>query len=170
LGVRLAEALGFWSCQNRSMMNRFTPSDHDWTERFRVWVWSPPGGRLFGLLDMRQRGYSNAALEVYPGGFTVRPNRLEQAMYGWREANYTWPVVVVETLRPLGTCGPLFEISGRLARCSVLLQRERLLRALERAELTIVQTTRWGREAPHPVPRERLGVHATEVPDSIIGD
>ena len=131
------------------------PPEHVWTEAFKAWVWSPPGARRLGQLNVRQRGYANAVLEIHPAGFTVRANRLEQIAYGWRQAEYGGP-------------GLLFDISGDLARCSVRFQRERLLPALERAGLAVVEVRRWGWEAPQQVSRALLGVDAGEVLDSII--
>ena len=153
-----------------------------WLAPFRVWVWSPtPPGRDPGL---RQRGRSNARLEIFAGGFAVWPNRIEQRIFHWDHAAYRWPVVVMEThtrvrwrdLRMsdpglLPSTGLLFDVSGEIARCVMRRREERWVRqALERAGLTVIDVSHPGGEAPHRVPRLQLGPHASAVPASIVGD
>jgi hypothetical protein len=142
--------------------------EHAWTAVFKAWVWSPPRN---SATDLRQRGYSNALLTVYPGGFAIRPNWLERRMFGWQFADYAWPAVVIETHTPLRSAGVLFEISGRLARCAVKhSEHERLSGTLARAGLTVIEVKHRGREAPHQVPRVTLGPRASDVPASIVED
>jgi hypothetical protein len=143
-----------------------TPPEPAWTVPFKAWVWSPP--RSAGTL-IRQRGFANASLTVYPGGFSVRGNWLERRMFGWEQADYLWPTVVIETLTPARVPGLLFDIAGRLARCAVpRYDRDALTQALARADLTVIEVRHSGWEAPHSVPRDVLGTRTAEVPSSII--
>jgi hypothetical protein len=130
----------------------------DWVETFKAWVWEPPFER------MRVRGLSNASLFIRPGRFTVEARQVYRRIGGWEEAEYDWSVVVVETLRPLGSAGLLFEMSRKLARRSVQFQGARLRRALTRAGFVVVEYRHWGWEAPRRVPTDVLGEHARDVP------
>jgi hypothetical protein len=153
-----------------------------WLAPFRVWVWSPkPPGRNPSL---RQRGRSNARLDIFAGGFAVWPNRMEQRLFHWDHAEYTWPVVVMEAhtrvrwrdLRMddpglLSSTGLLFDVSGEIARCVIRRREERWVReALERAGLMVINVSHPGGEAPHRVPHLQLGPYASSVPASIVED
>lgn len=139
-----------------------TVSEDAWIEEFKAWVWEPPYWRL------RVRGLSNATLCVRPGGFTLKPRRLYDRISGWCEITYEWPVVVLETLLPFRSPGLLFEMSGRLARCSVNYEAARLRAALERADLSVIDVKHWGWEAPRPVAEAVLGEHLAEVPAAVV--
>jgi hypothetical protein len=123
-------------------------------------------------------------LDIFAGGFVVWPNRWEQRRFGWTHAEYTWPVVVMEThtrvrwrdLRMddpglLTSQGLLFDVSGELARCVIRRRAVGWVRqALARAGLTVIDVRHPGGEAPHRVPRPRLGPNALAVPASIVDD
>ena len=128
-------------------------------KEFSGWVWKPDSVRI--------RGMSTAQLEVYPGGFTIRPRVLLQRWSDWPVVDYRWPAVVIETLIPLGGPGLLFEMSGRLVKCVVRWNGDRLRQALARAGLTVIEVRRWGWEAPRVVPADALGEHASDVPRAV---
>jgi hypothetical protein len=110
---------------------------------------------------------SNATLLVHPGGLSIS-SRFRVG--GWPEVVYRWPVVVIQTLRPLAV-GPsiLFEMNGELASCTLWwFHGERLRAAVRRAGLRIIGVRRLGWEAPHPVSTYALGEHANEVPSAIV--
>jgi hypothetical protein len=136
-----------------------------WVETFNAWVWRPPS------FSWRIRGISTAALDVYPGGFTVRAVGLERRIFGWGEIEYGWPAVVVETSLPGCDPGLLFEMHGELARCALApWARRRVVAALERGGLTVIPVRRWGWEAPHKVRAGVLGEHVTRVPRVVSAD
>ncbi len=135
---------------------------HEWVETFNVWVWEPPYFRP------RVRGLCNAALYIRPGAFTVEARRFYSYISGWRAVEYRWPAVVVETLRPLGDPGLLFEMSGKLARCQVRRDGARLRQALDSAGFAVIEVRHWGWEKPHPVAASELGGHAGSVPRSVV--
>jgi hypothetical protein len=134
-----------------------------WVETFNVWVWRPPS------FSWRIRGISTARLDVYPGGFTVRPIELERLMFGWDDVEYRWPAVVLETHIPTWDPGLLFELRSELARCGLKhWDRRRALAALERAELTVIEVRRLGWEAPHRVHSDVLGPLVEDVPEVVV--
>jgi len=132
---------------------------NEWVAAFRAWVWKPDSVRI--------RGISTARLEIYPGGFAVRPRASLQRWSGWPVVEYRWPAVVIETLIPLGGPGLLFEMSGRLARCVVRRDADRVRGALARAGLAMIEVRRWGWEASRVVPAHVLGEHAGDVPRAV---
>jgi hypothetical protein len=111
---------------------------------------------------------SNATLYIRPGRFTVEARRFCQRIGGWREVEYERAAVVVERLLPLGGSGLLFEMSGKLARCTVPRQDARLRDALKRAGFSVVEVRRWGWEKPHLVAASLLGVRAAGVPRAVV--
>jgi hypothetical protein len=137
-------------------------TDEDWVETFSAWVWEPPFER------MRVRGLSNATLFIRPGRFTVEARRYYRRIGGWDQLAYDWPTVVVETLRPLGGPGLLFEMSGKLARCAVQFQGQRLRGALSRAGFVVIEWSHWGWEAPRRVPPDVIGEQAANVPAVVV--
>jgi hypothetical protein len=135
-------------------------SREGWVEEFSAWVWTPP------YWSWRLRGRSNATLLISHGRFVVRSRFVRG---GWPDTDYRWPAVLIQTLRPWGRSSVLFEMSAKLASCSVpRSQRTRLYSGLERAGFAIVEERRLGWETPHPATREVLGARATDVPGAIV--
>ncbi len=134
----------------------------DWVETFKAWVWEPPFER------MRVRGLSNATLFVCPGRFTMQARRFYRRIGGWEQVEYDWPAVVIETLRPIGGPGLLFEMSTKLARCAVPRQGARLRNALNRAGFVVVEFRHRGWEARRRVPADVVGGEAANVPRAIL--
>jgi hypothetical protein len=137
-------------------------SSGDWVESFKAWVWEPPYERW------RVRGLSNATLSIRPGRFTIEARLFYRRVGGWEKIEYDWPSVVVETLRPLGGPGLLFEMSRHLARCSVQFQGARLRAALDRAGFVVVEFRHWGWEAPRRVPPSVVGEQAAHLPRAVV--
>jgi hypothetical protein len=101
--------------------------DGAWVEEFRAWVWRPP------FWSWRVRGLNNATLRIGSARFLVHSRF---ARGGWPDTKYCSPIVVIQTLRPLGGPSLLFEMDGKLASCSVRgSERARLRAALEHAGL-----------------------------------
>jgi hypothetical protein len=137
-------------------------SSGDWVESFKAWVWEPPYERW------RLRGLSNATLSIRAGRFTIEARPFYRRVGGWEKIEYDWPSVVVETLRPLGGPGLLFEMSRHLARCSVQFKGARLRAALDRAGFVVVEFTHWGWEAPRRVPPSVVGEQAAHLPRAVV--
>jgi hypothetical protein len=125
-------------------------------------VWEPPFERV------RVRGLCNASLFIRPGRFTTEARGHYRRIGGWDELDYDWPTVVVETLKPFGSPGLLFEMSRSLARCAVPRQGDRLRDALRRAWFQLLEWRHWGWEAPRPVPPDVIGEQAANVPRAVI--
>jgi hypothetical protein len=107
---------------------------------------------------------SNATLLIFEGGFAVRSRFLVGT---WSDTECRWPVVVIQTLRPISGPSLLFEMNGKLASCRVMFEGRRLRAALKRAGFTIIEVSQLGWEAPRRVSKDILGVHASEVPSAI---
>jgi hypothetical protein len=143
---------------------------------FSVWVWDTTTvSAWFPGRHMRQlRGLPNANLTIGAGRFTLEPGsiyrRLGQHMSRWTEqVDYAWPAVVIETLRPTGGPGVLFEMFGELSRFTARRgERSTVRAALAEAGFSFVDVTRWGWEAPHPVPRATLGGYVDHVPAVVV--
>lgn len=136
-------------------------SSSDWVETFKAWVWEPP------YMRWRVRGFFNATLFIRPGRFTMEARPFYRRVSGWEKLDYDWPTVVVETLRPLGGSGLLFEMSGQVARCAVQFQGARLRAALSRAGFVVVEWSHWGWEAPRQVPEAVIGEQVVNVPRAV---
>ena len=137
-------------------------AEDKWVEEFKAWVWEPPYWRV------RVRGLPNARLYIRRGGFALQARRFYPRLLGWHEITCEWPAVVLETLLPFRSPGLLFEMSGKLARCSLRYEAGRLRPALSQAGLSVIEVKHWGWEAPRPVARAVLGEHLAEVPPAVI--
>jgi hypothetical protein len=79
----------------------------------------------------------------------VRALRLERLLFGWGEVEYLCPAVALETHTPIRNSGLLFEMRFGLARCTLKhWDRRRVIAALERASLTVIEARHSGSEAP----------------------
>jgi hypothetical protein len=133
---------------------------------FLAWLWVPPPGRW------RARGFATVRLAVFPGRLVVTPRfshpLLSYALGIPSSIEYDWPAVAVELLRPTGGTHVLLDIDGKLGAVAVgRLSRRRLTDALSAAGFVVVQSTRWGWEAPRPLTRDRLGTSVEQVPASV---
>jgi len=113
---------------------------------------------------MRLRGLHNCALTVNSDGFTVVATLAERAIGGWDEYRFRGRVVVIDSIRPIGGPGLLFDTPSGLARCAVQFGGTLLRRALSAAGLEIVEVSHIGWEAPRPIAPEVLGGHRAELP------
>jgi hypothetical protein len=131
-----------------------------WIEWFDVYQWNP-----FQLV--RGRGFRNARLGVFEGGFVVSPRWPRTS--SWEQFEYRRPAVVFQRLLPMGTRGLLVERRGVLARCSIPRgQVARVRSALGRAGIDVIDVSAWGWEEPRPVEPRLLGVHVGEVPACVL--
>jgi hypothetical protein len=143
-----------------------TPERLDMIAHFPAWVYEP--NRL-----LRYRGFATNDLWIFPNRLVVVPRRLKPfpRPHGFKDVEYSWPTVVIETLRPtgkpLGTSQALIEIHGQLGSVSVR-GRRRFRRALQQAGFKIIEVTHWGWEAPHQVPARILGAEVGNVPPSVV--
>ena len=146
------------------------PERRDLIAQFPAWVFE--SYRL-----VRYRGFATADLWVYPRRLVVRSRELKlvpkfvPAPQSFKEIEYRWPTVVVETFKPTGkilaTSEVLIEIHGRLG-CVSVRGRRRLRDALEQAGFGVVEVSCWGWEHPSEVSRDVLGDEAANVPPCVV--
>ncbi len=143
-----------------------TPGRPDLIAQFPGWVYE-------SYRFPRYRGFATADLFVYPHRLVVRSRKFKPlpAPQSFKEIEYRWPTVVVETFKPTGkilaTSQVLVEIHGRLGSVSVR-GRRRLREALLQAAFGVVEVSCWGWEAPSEVTREVLGHEAANVPPCVV--
>lgn len=132
---------------------------------FRAWLWVPHA-------RVRLRGLATVQLAVFPRRLVVTPrwqiDQLNWALDIPARIDYTWPVAVIERLRPAGGAGVLLEVDGALGRASVgLADRGRLAEAVSAAGFEVVEVTHWGWEAPRAVGTAELRADEDQVPTCI---
>jgi hypothetical protein len=99
----------------------------------------------------------------------VRSVGLERLLFGWTEIEYRWAAVVLERHIPTWNPGLLIEMRSELARCAIKhWEHRRVLAALQRAGLSVIEFRHVGWEAPHRVPPNLLGAHAKDVPSVVL--
>jgi hypothetical protein len=97
----------------------------------------------------------------------VRSVGLERLLFGWTEIEYRW--AVLERHIPTWGSGLLIEMRSELARCAIKQwEHRRVVAALQRAGLSVIELRHVGWEAPHRVSPDLLGAHAKDVPSVVL--
>jgi hypothetical protein len=137
------------------------------TATFPAYFWRPGPARG----QLRARGFRNAVMLVYPGRIVIRPGRIERfiAPSVPEEIDYQWPVIILQSLKPLGLRAFLIDVGGMLGSCKPH-PLDRATAAIRDAGFEIITTSARGREEPKAVSRNALGARASSVPRSILGD
>lgn len=133
---------------------------------FSAWLWVPHA-------QVRLRGLSTVRLAIFRNRFVVTPrwqaDQLNRVLGIPARLDYTWPVAVIERLRPAGRTGVLLEVEKELGRASVgRLAQSSLDEAMSAAGFEVVRVTHWGWEAPRALGGEGRQIHGSQLPPSIL--